>query len=101
MNFDLFIFTGLLLFRTIYMKFLNHQTYLGSSSWMRVGVEHPRTSSHVSRHPVPHDPSKHASIIKVLLVRLGIVGMMGLGLTVSWRLFMHNSFHNFICLFYP
>lgn len=53
MNFDLFIFTSLLLFRTIYMKFLNHQTYLGSSSWMRVGVEHPRTASTQTKHPVP------------------------------------------------
>lgn len=83
MNLNLFLFTCILLSRTLFWKFLNYQTYLGASSWLR-------------KAPGPQVRPWLKSLIWVT-----IVGFIVLAVVVTSQLFAANSFHNFVCLFYP
>ncbi|CDW90145.1 UNKNOWN [Stylonychia lemnae] len=75
-NFDLVIFSALMLGRTIYLKIIAHNSYLG------IQVRNNQANRHV--------------MLNMIMLVLMIIQII-----VVWRLFIGNNFHNFICLFYP
>ena len=94
MNIDLFIFTALLLSRNIYMKYVGYSKFHGSSSvWYSL-----------RKRPTPTEIKKATCtefFEKSFALNFAFVLLLLLGIFVGWRLFSLNSFHNFLCLFYP
>ncbi len=95
MNINLFIFTSLLLMKTIYIKYLNYQYYQGSTYWLKL----KRTTIKL----LSADQQKKTLVLisKPFIMNLFVLSLMLLAAWTAWKLFTSNSVHNFICLFYP
>jgi cytochrome b subunit of formate dehydrogenase len=74
-------------------KFLSLQVYLGNANWLK-----KRNNQLPS---VKEEGKRETNSGVKSLVWLGFVVLIILGIAVTWRLFLYNNFHNFICLFYP
>ncbi len=94
MNFDLFIFTAILLSRNIYTKYVGYSRFFGSGkAWF--SVRKKATRSEVKKI------SWKDALDKFFILNLALAIMFILMMVVGWRLFSVNTIHNFLCLFYP
>jgi hypothetical protein len=93
-NLDLFLFTAILLSRSLYTKYIGYSKFFGAASaWFSL-----------RKKPTPSEVRKASCkevFDKFFLLNFGFAIVLLVGIFVGWRLFTANTFHNFICLFYP